>query len=171
MRTTRRSSTLAAAAALCLAGIATGQSNIDPAASLAWSENLGWIEFYPSAQYGVVVTATHLEGYAWSENAGWIWFGDGPDNGVAYTNTGTDHGVNNDGDGTLSGYAWGENIGWIVFDTETGGGGSVVTIDMTTGQFGGFAWAENAGWINFDQSGGVRFNPNTASVADWALLE
>ncbi len=161
----------AGAAALFLlgAGIALPQSNIDPDAALAWGENIGWINLRPSSADGVAVTADHLSGFAWGENVGWIWFGDGPENGSFYTNDGTDHGVNNDGNGNLSGYAWGENIGWILFDT-TSVGGSQVNINMTTGDFSGFAWGENVGWINFGHDYGVRFLPET-SVQDWTLLE
>ncbi|MCB2155871.1 hypothetical protein KQI84_13395 [bacterium] len=154
-----------------LAGGALAQSNIDPSHSFAWSENLGWITLYPSAQYGVVVTADHLSGHAYGENAGWIWFGDGPDNGTTYTNVGTDHGVNVDPSGDLSGYAWGENIGWINFDT-TSVGASQVSIDMGTGEFSGFAWSENSGWINFGDgyTQGLSYLPNTG-IDDWAIYE
>jgi len=162
---------MAALLLLLAGGTAIGQSNIDPDYALAWGENIGWINLYPSEQYGVVVTDNHLSGWAWGENVGWIWFGNEPDNGTAYTNDGTDHGVNNDGSGGLSGYAWGENIGWINFDTSSVAGPTAqVTINMATGEFSGFAWGENIGWINFGHDYGVRFIPESTHVDDWMIL-
>lgn len=150
---------------------APADSNIDPAKSYAWGENIGWVNLYPSAEFGVTVSDTYLSGYAWSENAGWINFGSIPSNGTAYTNTGTNHGVNVEVGGGLTGYAWGENIGWISFDT-SGVGGSQVMIDTVTGEFSGYAWSENVGWINFGDgySQGLRYLDDT-SEKDWYLFQ
>jgi CARDB len=106
--------------------------------SLAYGENVGWINFNPTKGPGVTVTNTVVTGFAWGENIGWLDLN--PTNG----------GVVNNGAGHLSGYAWGENIGWINFDPTWGG----VTIDPVTGIFSGYAWGENVGWINFAPPGG-----------------
>ena len=169
MSSTTRKPLAIATLVLALGGTAAAQSNIDPANSYAWGENIGWVNLYPSATNGVVVTGDYLSGYAWGENVGWIFFGDGPDDGIAYTNTGTDHGVNNDGAGNLSGYAWGENIGWILFDT-TVVGASQVTVDMTSGDFNGYAWGANVGWIDFGTNTSVSFLPSTG-VGAWSLYD
>jgi subtilase family serine protease len=110
--------------------------NIQPN-SLAYGENIGWINFSPAQGPGVTVTDSAVTGDAWGENVGWINLN--PSTG----------GVVNDGAGHLSGYGWGENIGWINF-APTGGG---VVIDKTTGKFSGYAWGENIGWINFAPTG------------------
>jgi hypothetical protein len=102
--------------------------------SLAWGENIGWINFSPSQGPGVTVTDSAITGYACGENIGWINFSPAISSGVV-----------NDGSGNLSGYAWGENIGWINFDG--------VKINPATGVFSGYAWGENIGWINFAPNG------------------
>ena len=159
---------LLSAALLLAATVGHAQSNIDPAKAFAWGENIGWINFRPSAELGVVVSSTHLQGWAWGENVGWIYLGDGPDNGIAYTQTSGDTGVNNDGAGNLSGFAWGENIGWINFDTSSVGA-SQVTIDPVTGQFAGYAWGENVGWINVGTPQGVA-QLVESDVPDWSVM-
>jgi len=125
-----RSSIAAFAFAATLSARAQASGNID-AASFAWSENGGWINFAPNAGPGVTVGDGGLTGYAWTENFGWISLA--PLAG----------GVSNQF-GKLSGYAWGENAGWINFAPVPGG----VFID-TDGEFSGWAWGENIGWINF----------------------
>lgn len=122
---------------------------ISPAASYAWSENTGWVNFRPTYG-GAVVSATHLSGYVWQENTGWLKLGS--DGGGPYPNTtATNWGVNRDPAGNLSGYAWSEGWGWINFKP-TGGG---VSIDALTGAFDGYAWGENIGWIRFSNPQGA----------------
>jgi len=57
----------------------------------------------------VAVGETFLSVYAYSPNVGLVRFGTAPANGHTYTNTGSDHGVNQDSFGNLDGYAWGEH--------------------------------------------------------------
>jgi len=101
-------------------------SNISSAYKYAWSNNLGWVNFYPTNS-GAQVTDTKLIGYIWSENSGWINLS--PTNGGVLNNK-----------GILSGSAWGENTGWIDF--------SGVSIDAN-GKFNGTASGAIAGTINF----------------------
>jgi|GEM_PF-763907 len=123
--------------------------NIDPNNDdnqYAWSQNSGWINFEPTTNPAVFVTAEKLIGYCWGENIGWI--------NLNCENNGTcdsvDYGVVNDGIGNLSGFAWGQNVGWINFNP-------VVPSDPTdygvkiaaNGAFSGWAWGQNIGWINF----------------------
>lgn len=102
---------------------------IDATYHYAWSENLGWINFY--AQGGnVTVSDEKISGYAWSEGTGWI--------NLAPTATTY---VHNDAHGNLSGFAWGEGTGYIDF--------SGVTID-NDGYFHGFAHSDATGAISFN---------------------
>lgn len=96
---------------------------------MAWSEQVGWINF-GATNGGAVVSDLSLSGYVWSDNLGWINLN--PAQG----------GVINNGMGILSGYAWSEIGGWINF---TG-----VSINIYTGAFSGYAFGENFGWINFN---------------------
>ena len=125
-------------------GVSTALAeNIDPYNNdnqYAWGENVGWLNFEPSAADGAQVASDKLTGWVWAENIGWI--------SLSCENTSScgaaNYGVSNDGSGNLSGYAWGENVGWINFSPNYGG----VTIDAD-GNFDGYAWGENIGWINF----------------------
>ena len=94
---------------------------------VAWSENIGWINFGTSTG-NIHVTDTVLTGTAWNKYFGWIKLN--PTNG----------GVVNNAEGTLSGTAWGSNIGWINF--------SGVVIN-SSGLFTGTATGANTGDINF----------------------
>jgi len=147
---------------LCMALLALGpavvlaQSGVDPDHSFAWSENLGWTNWYEEGDGGVYLDTTFLWGFIWAENVGWINVGDGtPDDGVWYGNgTGEDFGVNLDpATGELFGLAWGENVGWINFE-----GGALADppqparLDWEECRLRGFAWGENVGWINLDDA-------------------
>jgi hypothetical protein len=128
-------------AALFLCRVNLRAENIDPykdGSQYAYGENIGWINFEPSATEGVHVDSNNLDGFIWAENIGWINLS--PSTG----------GVANDGSGNLSGYAWGENVGWINFDPNVPGDSNDygVTID-SDGNFDGYAWGENIGWLNF----------------------
>ena len=74
--------------------------DIDPAHKFAWTEGVGWTNWYDSngSLDGVSVEPTYLTGWIWAENVGWIKVGDGvPDDGVHYGNiNGLDFGVNID---------------------------------------------------------------------------
>lgn len=72
--------------------------------SVAWGENLGWINFAPkngNTYNGLRITDTEISGYAWSKQYGWINFA--PTNG----------GVTMDCSGYLGGYAWSSQLGWL----------------------------------------------------------
>ncbi len=133
---------------------AFAQSNIDPEAKFAWSENLGWTNWRDAngTADGVIVHDTFLSGYIWCEAVGWITLGYGsPPDGPHYANvTDDDFGVNVDPEtGDLFGLAWGENVGWVNFDTRDRGE-ERARFDDCEHRFLGFAWGENVGWINLD---------------------
>ncbi|MBN2063226.1 MAG: hypothetical protein JW745_00375 [Sedimentisphaerales bacterium] len=105
----------------------------------AWGENVGWLNFKPSAGPGVQVYRDRVEGFVWSENIGWINLSPASYGGVI-----------NDGTGKLSGYAWGENVGWINFNPEVPGNNNSFGVQIDSdGNFSGYAWGENIGWVNF----------------------
>ncbi len=125
---------------------------IDSSSSLAWGENIGFLNFAgagdPAGSEEVFADSDYLEGYIWSENTGWVNIGAGT--GPYSNSTGLDFGVNRDpGTGELSGFAWGENIGWVNFSA-----GSLASppnpARIESGRFRGYAWSENTGWINLD---------------------
>lgn len=108
---------------------ASATNGVIPAASYAWGENFGWINF-GCTDCNVSVTDSAVTGYAWSNQYGWINLS--PTNG----------GVTNDGNGNLGGNAWSSGLGWISF--------SGVVIN-SSGQFTGIAGTQGstAGRINF----------------------
>jgi hypothetical protein len=174
MNTHRRFDGFVILGALAMSAAAHAQSDINPRARYAWSENCGWINFRdagsPAGAEGVRLEPTFLAGFAWGENIGWINLGDGtPANGLNYANTtGADFGANLDPvTGHLTGMAWGENIGWIDF-----GGGAMASpanparFDTIARRFRGYAWGENIGWINLDDD--THF-VSTACPADFNL--
>jgi len=169
--TMRRKSYYAMLAALPLAVVASGNSNIDASHKFAWGENVGWTNWRDanSAQDGVAVGSTVLSGFIWSENLGWINVGDGtPGDGTHYANTdGSDFGINIDvATGDLYGMAWGENIGWINFDTRDKAA-ERARFDRAAGRFRGYAWGENVGWINLgDATHYVAIKRKTPSLID-----
>ncbi len=115
----------------------------DDTGKFSWAANAGWFNWRPTATDGVVTTRYFCTGFIWSGNIGYINMGNGPANGLAYANTsGTDFGVNIQGDGALRGFAWSGNTGWLVFEP-TGD----PRINLLTGAFAGFAWSPNLGWI------------------------
>jgi hypothetical protein len=111
-----------------------------PAASYAWGENFGWINF-GCTNCNIQVTDSAVTGNAWSAVYGWINLS--PTNG----------GVTNDGAGNLGGNAWSSGLGWISF--------SGVTIN-SSGQFTGVVGTRGstAGRINFGCS-------NCNVTTDW----
>ena len=137
-----------------------GQSTPDPASTFVYSANSGWIDFQPSEENGVVLSATYLSGNAYGVNFGWMNLGDGtPADGVNYTNdSGTDYGVNHDHLGNLSGYAYAANIGWVNFGWTDSNDPNSPTIDPFTGSVSGYAYSANIGWIHLG-SDQLRFFP------------
>lgn len=145
---------------LWLGSTLNAQTTFEGNDAFAYSANSGWVNFASSASRGVQVSDTFLSGYAWDGNTGWVSFGNGsPSNGHTYTNTGTDFGVNHDGEGNLSGYAYSANTGWIVFEW-TGSNIYKPQIDLLTGDFSGYAYSGNLGWLSF-----VTGRITTASMA------
>lgn len=137
---------------------ASSTGTIVSAPALAWSNQIGWINFNPTNGF-VAVENGRLTGYVWSQNYGWINLA--PSGG----------GVLNDGQGVLSGSAWGEQVGWIDFNG--------VTIDEQ-GVFHGTAAGPIIGTLAFSCTAcNVKTSwlapaivgPNTAGPAQssWAL--
>ena len=134
----------------------------------AWSDNIGWIQFYPDLDgFGGVFYDTsngQLSGYAWSDNIGWIKFdelssypGSSPWVAKADTSSGLVSGWARACAGTVNGDCTSMTSrtdgwdGWIQFDT---GQSNPVTIDLTNGEFRGefhgYAWGSDVvGWISF----------------------
>ncbi|HEX2747728.1 MAG TPA: thrombospondin type 3 repeat-containing protein [Verrucomicrobiales bacterium] len=141
-------------------------STIDPARTLAWSANGGWINWrnatLTSTSAGGVSAGNYiLSGRAWAANMGWIDMGNGaPANGIRYQNAGVsgrpDFGINHDG-GRLYGLAWGQNIGWVNFGPAQAAQAwsNSPRLDLVTGVVTGVAWGQNIGWINLGQSGSL----------------
>jgi hypothetical protein len=154
---------VATAVLILLAGAAALAENIDPdddGSQYGYGENVGWVNLEPSGAGGpgVQVDDFELSGYLWGENVGWVSLS--CKNGS--TCDSVEHGVRNDGSGTLSGYGWSENLGWINFAPETAG----VQIDVVTGAFSGRAWGENVGWITFASSAVYPFQVKTGWTCD-----
>jgi len=139
--------------------------------SYAWSDNIGWIQFYPDFGGVFYDTSTgQLSGYAWSDNIGWIKF----DGLSSYPAPGSDWVAKaNTSTGVFTGWAracagtvppgdcssmasrtdgW---DGWIKFNNTGDGISNPVTIDLTDsdtrGEFHGYAWGSDVvGWISFN---------------------
>lgn len=112
--------------------------------SIAWGENLGWINFAPKngdTYNGLRISDTEVTGYAWSKQYGWINFS--PTNG----------GVTIDCSGYLGGYAWSSQLGWLSLN------GSAVNND---GRIIGISGSSN------DKAGRINFNCSNCLVkTDW----
>ncbi len=124
----------------------------------AWSDTIGWIKMIDDGDdsfgidYGVSINESTgvFSGYAWSDNIGWIDFA--PSSGYPES---PNHGVELEGDNTLSGWAhalagsdevdgW---DGWIKMGDTTDGYG----VSLSNGNFSGYAWGSDViGWIDFD---------------------
>jgi hypothetical protein len=122
---------------------------IDPNYRYAWSEAIGWIDFYSTGS--VQVESTELKGFAEAASVGYIALNcdSTPNGNICAT---SNFKVLNNG-GTLSGWAWNDQIGWISFNCSNTGTCGVsnykVVIDLN-GYFTGWAWSENIGWISFN---------------------
>ncbi len=118
----------------------------------AWSDIIGWIDFYQSGNSNIVVASNATTtGYA-SSSVGDISLD------CATTRSGnicatSNYGVRNDGVGNLTGWGWNDEYGWISFDCNNNGGcGSSpyqVYID-SIGNFRNYAWNDAIGWISFN---------------------
>ena len=119
----------------------------------AWSENAGWLNFYPQgAQSDVMVHDECLGGYVWAENIGYITLR-APDATTceAIGNSApNNYGVTVAEDGSCAGYGWSENAGWINFGaTANNPEGVTLTGTVPNRNFGGYAWGENVGYVHF----------------------
>src|SRR3989338_3725802 len=150
----------------------------------AWSDNIGWIQFYPDLDgFGGVFYNTstgQLSGYAWSDNIGWIKFdglssylGSSPWVAKADTSSGLVSGWARACAGTVNGDCTSMTSrtdgwdGWIKFDT---GKSNSVKIDLTDsdarGEFHGYAWGSDVvGWISFNcKEGAFDFSGNIKNI-------
>lgn len=130
-------------------GLAQGRGNFIPGKSLAWSGNIGWLDWRSPAGGGVIVDPFVCSGFVYAANVGWIDMGSGaPENGVAYQNNSpTDFGVNLTAAGELRGLAYGANIGWINFEPI-----GQPRFDLGSGRLSGFAYSANVGWISLSDA-------------------
>lgn len=126
----------------------------------AWSDSIGWIDFYNTNS--VNVSVSQVTGYATS-SAGNLYL------------SGSGYGVTNDGSGGLSGWGWNDTFGWISFDCHNNDGCGTssyhVNID-SQGDFQDYAWNDAIGWISFNCGnppvslcGSSNFKVNTSWVA------
>ena len=141
-------STLALACfALCAsAGAAT---SINAVNKFAYAADAGWIDSRGNTNAGAVVGEFVCSGYLYGANVGWIHLGsNAPANGIQYqNNSGTDYGINNDGQGNLRGFAWGPNIGWINFESN-----GAPKVNLTNGALSGSIYSANCGWISLSNA-------------------
>ncbi|MBU6500673.1 MAG: hypothetical protein KGJ89_03580 [Patescibacteria group bacterium] len=119
----------------------------------AWSDVIGWIDFYNTLT--VTVSSTALSGYA-SSSAGDISLDCAttrggnicsPSNGNYY--------VSNDNSGNLAGWGWNDTYGWVSFCGGQGtancpGAVSYLTYILGNGKFEGWAWNDIVGWLSFN---------------------
>lgn len=128
----------------------TSNYGIDPTYRYAWSENIGWVDFYSTGT--VEVSDTQLKGFAEAASVGYIALdcATTPNGDICAT---SNFKVLNDGAGNLSGWAWNDETGWVSFNCSDQGvcgtSNYKVTIDQN-GFFTGWAWSENIGWISFN---------------------
>lgn len=150
----------------------------------AWSDVIGWIDFYSTGN--VNVSSTQLTGYATS-SVGYIALdcATSPNGNICTAGDNYKCGANsfcvsNDGTGNLAGWGYNDAIGWISFCGNNSGGSTwngsswvcpnsptyEATVNSASGDFSGWAWNDTAGWICFNSStcGGTSFKVNTSWV-------
>lgn len=130
------------------------------------------INFYANGTHGAVIGEAFCSGSLYGANIGWIHLGSGaPANGIQYGNgSGSDFGVNHDGQGNLRGYAWGANVGWIRFE-DLGN----PRVNLRTGVLAGHAYGANIGWISLSntfavvKTDSIFYGPDSDSdgIPDW----
>jgi len=143
---------------MCVVGISLpllrADTTMHASKRYAWGANTGWLDWgcdSSGTSAGILFGESYLSGFAYSANMGWINFGNGlPLNHTSYSNLGSDHGVNHDGNGNLSGYAWSANTGWINFSWTTTSSDKRPRVNLLTGDFLGYAYSANTGWINLE---------------------
>ena len=139
-------------ALLILAGSlvsAWSATSINSVNKFAYGADFGWMDWRGDTAIGAVIGEYVCAGYLDAANVGWINLGSGtPANGIQYqNNSGTDYGVNQDGQGNLRGYAYGANIGWINFENN-----GAAKVDLKTGKLSGSIYSANCGWISLSNS-------------------
>ena len=124
-------------------------STVNAANKYAYAANLGWMDWRGDINNGAMIGEYVCSGYLYAGNVGWINLGSGsPANNIQYqNNSGSDFGVNQDGQGNLRGYAYGANIGWLNFEN-TG----APKVDLQTGIISGDVWSANCGWISLSNA-------------------
>lgn len=126
-----------------------GDGTINGTYRYAWSENIGWIDFYDTQT--VRVNSSQMKGYATS-TVGYVWLdcATSPMGNICGT---SNFKVTNNGAGVLAGWAWNDTTGWISFNCANTGSCGVsnygVVIDPL-GDFSGWAWSDTIGWISFN---------------------
>lgn len=152
----------------------------------AWSDVVGWIDFYSTDS--VNVTTTELQGYSRYSAEGdgaapWQYISLNCASGPSGSSCAPiSYKVSNTGSGELSGWAWSDAVGWISFSCENEGtsgcagrdyGVSVVNSSDYPGQaeLQGFAWNDIAGWISFNCSNPHVGNPDgICGTVDYKVL-
>jgi hypothetical protein len=137
----------------------------------AWSDEVGWIDFYGTGN--VTVSSAQLTGYA-SSTAGYVSLdcgtapdGSGGTQNICSSGNGN-YRVNNDGTGNLSGWAWNDTYGWISFYWGNASANPLASSTAlcqsyyasyssycgvsiaNSGAFQGWAWNDEVGWIDFN---------------------
>jgi hypothetical protein len=127
-------------------------TSINPTNKHAYGANVGWMDLRGNTNNGVVIGEFLCSGFLYAANVGWIHLGsNAPANGIQYQNSsGTDYGVNHDGQGNLRGFAYGANIGWVNFESN-----GAPRVDLKTGRFHGSVYSANCGWISLSNAFGL----------------
>lgn len=130
---------------------ALAATNIDSVNRWAWSDIMGWLDFFASDT--VTVTSTEVTGWATSKvGAAALNCASSPIGNICGT---SNFKVSNSTSTfQLSGWGWNDAVGWISFNCLTFGNCTQsnykVSIDPANGTFSGWAWSDIAGWISFN---------------------
>jgi len=160
----------------------TTNTTINTSKKWAWSSSVGWIDCRADPTNGVAVSQYICSGYMYSPTVGWVCMGNGtPTNGIRYsTNSSSEYGVNNDGQGNLSGYAWSPSVGWISFQWTNAADPQAPKFNVTNGIFSGYAYGAGAGWLSLsglstwvktDRISPGTTNSNTNGIPDAWVIE
>lgn len=134
--------------------LVSAATNIDAAIAdhWAWSDILGWIDFYDGGNSNITVTSQKLTGYA-SSSAGYISLDCATAPGGQNICGTSNYGVINDGAGNLSGWGWNDVYGWFSFycgNTSGCGTSSYRVYIDASGNFQDYAWNDALGWVSFN---------------------